>query len=221
METPVITGKKRDRVGTRYSRRLRAAGQMPAVVYGHKEDPIAIAVDENEMLRYLHHGSRLFTVKIDGAEQTCLVKDLQFDHLGTDVIHVDLSRVDLTEEVEVTVSIHFTGEAVGLKAAGSIFRTVNDSISVRCLVSAIPSEIVVDVSGLDVGDFLAAGSVELPEGTQLATEPDLVLCRISTVAIEEEAPAEGEEGEVEDALAAGEEAATEESSAPPAGGEES
>lgn len=211
METPVITGKKRDRVGTRYSRRLRAAGQMPAVVYGHKEDPVAISVDENEMLRHLHHGSRLFTVEIDGDEQTCLVKDLQFDHLGTDVIHVDLSRVDLTEEVEVAVSIHFTGEAVGLKTAGSIFRTVNDSISIRCLVSSIPSEVAVDVSGLDVGDFLAAGSVELPEGVQLATEPDLVICRISTVAVEEEAPAEGEEGE---------EVATEES-APAAGDDES
>ena len=195
METPVVIAKKRDRTGTRYARRLRAAGLLPAVLYGHKKEPVALSVDEREMLRYLEHGVRLFNVDIEGEVQaTCLVKDLQFGYLGNDVIHMDLSRVDLTEEVEVTVAVHFIGDAVGLKTAGAIFRTVNDSVVIRCQVQAIPSEVPVDISSLEVGDFVTAGDVTIPAGTALVTDPSRVLCRISMVAEEVEEGAEEVEG---------------------------
>ncbi len=195
MDTPVVVAKKRDRIGTRYARRLRAAGQLPAVLYGHKQEPLALSVDEREMLRYLEHGVRLFNVDIEGEVQaTCLVKDLQFGYLGNDVIHMDLSRVDLTEEVEVQVPVHFIGEAVGLKEAGAIFRTVNDVVIIRCQVQSIPTNVPVDISGLEVGVHMTAGDVTIPEDAVLVTAPDLVLCRISMVAEEVEEVAEEIEG---------------------------
>ncbi len=181
MDKITIIAEQRERTGTRYARRLRAAGRMPGVIYGHKEDPVSISVDEREMLRHLHHGIRLFSVECDGKDQTCLIKDLQFGFLGDDVVHIDLTRVDLNEEVDTQVSLNFHGDAVGLKTVGSIFRTVRDALEIHCKVSDIPSEIVVDVTDLDVGNHLAAKDIVLPDGVELSGNPNAVICRIPVV----------------------------------------
>ncbi len=201
MDTPTINAEKREKLGTRYARRLRSAGRTPGVLYGHKKDPIALSVNEREMMNCLHLGSRLITVDLEGDSQTCLVKDFQFDHLGSDIVHIDFARVDLTEEVEVTVNVHFTGDAIGLKTTGTIFRTVIDSVTIRCQAGAIPSELMVDVSELEAGAYIAAGAIELPAGSELVTDEARVVCRISLVqeAVEEVDEVEGE-GVVEGAV---------------------
>jgi len=226
MEAPTIAAETRDRIGTRYARRLRAAGRLPGVIYGHKQDPVSISLDEKEIVSHLRHGMRLFHVDVDGKKETCLVNDLQFGYLGDDIIHVDLTRVDLTEEVEVTVPIRFTGEAEGLKVPGAILRTVVDTITVRCRAMSIPSEIAHDISHLEAGGYVSAGEIALPEGSVLVTDPESVLCRISVVSeaaleaaeemeegealVEGEAPAEGEgEGEAEGDASAEESDSTE------------
>ena len=91
--TPTVAATLRERLGTRYTRRLRAQGLLPVVIYGHGEKPVSAAVNAKEMLGHLHHGSHVITVALGGASQTCLVKDLQFGYLGDNVIHVDLARV--------------------------------------------------------------------------------------------------------------------------------
>lgn len=194
METPTINAKKRDRLGTRYARRLRSTGQVPGVLYGHKKETVALAVDERDMMSCLQQGSRLVTVDIEGQPETCLVKDFQFDHLGTEIIHIDFSRVNLAERVEVTVSLQFVGEAVGLKAPGAVFRTVIDSVTIRCTAGSIPAVLPVDVTALDTGDYLSAGEIELPEGSLLVTDAAGVVCRITMI---QEAEEEGEATEVE------------------------
>ena len=99
-DTPTITAEPRERVGSRYSQRLRQNGRLPAVIYGHKTDPVAVSVGEEETLHHLHQGTIVMNVNIDGAgTETCLVKDLQFGFMGDDVIHVDFARVNLDQTV--------------------------------------------------------------------------------------------------------------------------
>ncbi|MFG0331468.1 MAG: 50S ribosomal protein L25 [Phycisphaerales bacterium] len=185
-----LKAQKRDRLGSRYARRLRASGQLPAVIYGHKQDPVPVSVDQKETLTHLHHGVRLFSVEVDGETENCLVRDLQFDHLGTDVIHVDLARIDLNEEVTVNATLKFIGEPEALKTPGAIFRVVNETIEIRCIVSEIPEEIPVDVTNLQVGEHLSASDIQMPEGIKLESDDDLVIARVAVVQEEEEAPEE-------------------------------
>ncbi len=194
--TPSVQAKKRERLGSRYARRLRAGGELPAVIYGHHQDPVAVSVNEKELITHLTRGQRVFTIDVEGAgAETCLVNELQFDFLGNNVIHVDLTRIDLTESVNVNISIKLVGKPVGLKTEGAILRLVKDSVGVSCLAADVPSEaLAVDVSALDVGDFLTAGQLQLPAGLTLDEEADEVICQISVVEEDEEAPSEEPEG---------------------------
>ena len=94
-ETPALEANKRDRLGTRYSRRLRREGRLPAVVYGHGMDPVHITVDQEIFTDFLHTGAHLVSLQTDGRAETCLIKGVQYDHLGDNIIHVDLTRIDL------------------------------------------------------------------------------------------------------------------------------
>ncbi len=192
-ETPELTVRPRERTGSRYAKRLRSAGELPAVIYGHKQDPVHVSVDEKELLGHLHHGSHVFSVSVDGAEQeTCLVKDLQFGFLGDNVIHIDFARVDLDEEVSVQVHLRFVGEAEATKRPDVVVSHPITELEVICKVSAIPEEIRVDLSPME-GTTLTVGEIELPEGIRTNVSTDTPLVVVSTVHAEE---AVGEEAEV-------------------------
>jgi len=191
-ETPTIPAEPRERVGSRYAQRLRKAGRLPAVVYGHKQDPVAISVDAKETLRMLEHGSRVFELAIgDGATETVLVKDLQFGYLGDNVVHIDFARVDLNEEVTVNVHLKFVGTPEEAKKAGAVVQTDHTEIPVTTTVARIPDEIRVDLSAMQ-GTTLTAGEIPLPTGCVLAEDASISIISISFVAEE----AEGEAAEV-------------------------
>ena len=191
-DTPTITAKKRDRVGTRYAQRLRNAGQLPGVIYGHKTDPMAISLDHKELLGHLKGGSHVINVEVEGGpNETCLVKDLQFGYLGDNLIHIDFARVDLNEEVTVHVHIHYVGEAAAAKAAGAILSHDLTELEIICKVSAIPDEIRVDLGAME-GETLTVGEIELPPG--VSTPLDAGTRATHVTIVQEEA--EGEETEV-------------------------
>jgi ribosomal protein L25 (general stress protein Ctc) len=99
-EIPTINAAKRERLGSRYAQRLRKTGHLPAVIYGHGNDPVSVSIEEKATLAYLHRGQHVFNVAVDGAAtETCLVKDLQFGFLGDDVIHIDLARVNVCDTI--------------------------------------------------------------------------------------------------------------------------
>ena len=109
-ETPTLVAKKRDRLGTRYARRLRAAGELPANLFGHGTAPMPISLNEHEATYALKRGAHVLSLKFeDGQTDTVLVKDLQFGFLGDNVIHMDLARVNLDETVTVKVHLSFVG----------------------------------------------------------------------------------------------------------------
>ncbi len=193
-KTLVLEAQTREHTGSRAASRERKEGRLPAVVYGHKKDPVAISMDAHDFVEALHHGHRLMDITIDGKPQKVIVKDLQYDYLGRDIVHVDLMRVDVTEAIRVTVPIELKGTAQGTHEGGMVEEHINH-IEVECLASNIPETIVVSVKDLNVGDALHASDVTLPDGVKLTSAPELLLvtCHLVTAAktteeLEEEAP---------------------------------
>ncbi len=193
-KTLVLKAEVRDSTGSKHAAKVRAAGRIPAIVYGHKQEPAAISLDAHNFVEGLHRGHRLIDVQVGRKKETTLVKDLQYDYLGRDIIHVDLMRVDVTETVKVGVPIELKGTAQGTHEGGIIEEHV-DRLEVECMVSDIPEKIVVSVIDVSVGDALHASDVELPEGVKLASSPEtlIVTCHLVAAAktaeqAEEEAP---------------------------------
>ena len=134
----------RERTGTRYARRLREAGRMPAVVYGQGGDPTHVSVDTTEMIDTLKSGGHVLDVRIDGGDtETCLVKELQFGHLGDNLVHVDLARVNLNQIVTVNVPITLVGSPKAAQADGAMLAVIRSEIEVRCKVRAMREVLMV------------------------------------------------------------------------------
>jgi large subunit ribosomal protein L25 len=187
-ETPTLVAKKRDRLGTRYARRLRAAGELPANLFGHGSAPIPISLNEHEATYALKRGAHVLSLKFeDGQTDTVLVKDLQFGFLGDNVIHMDLARVNLDETVTVKVRLAFIGTPEAAKKPGAILVHDMPEIEVSCKVRDIPEEIKIDLSHM--GDALTVAELKLPAGIAAASDPEAIVCRIEMV-MEEEAAAE-------------------------------
>ena len=194
-KTLLLKAEIREHTGSRHAAKVRKQGRIPAIVYGHKQDAVAISLDAHSLIDGLHHGHRLMDVQIGRKQEKMIIRDLQYDYLGRDIIHVDLMRVDVTETVRVTVPIELKGEASGAHEGG-IIEEHTDHLEVECKVTDIPESIVVWVKELSVGDSLHAGDIELPDGIKLVSPPDIVLVTCSLVAaaksteeIEEEMPA--------------------------------
>ncbi len=193
-DTPTLEAQKRDRFGSRYAKRLRAAGQLPAVIYGHGSAPLSVTLNEKATLTALKHGSHVVNVKLDGSTETCLVKDLQFGYLGDNVIHLDLARVNLDEVVTVNVALQFVGTPEAAKKAGNIVTHDMAQLEVRCKVRDIPELIRIDLSMVMTGQILHVGDIKLPAGVTASVPAETVLTRIQVVheevVVGEAAPAE-------------------------------
>jgi large subunit ribosomal protein L25 len=180
-EVPTIQALKRDRHGSRYSKRLRASGRLPAVIYGHGTDPLAVHVDEKITVTALKRGLHVINLAIEGqGTETCLVKDLQFGFMGDDVIHMDLARVNLDEVVTVTVSFEFYGAPEAAKKSGTVVVHELADIQVTCKVRDIPEHIRVDMTTM-TGETFTAGDLKLEPGVALAGDPHAVIVRVQIV----------------------------------------
>jgi large subunit ribosomal protein L25 len=186
-EVPTIEATHRDRLGSRYSKRLRAAGRLPAVIYGHGSEPLSVHVDEKITVGALRRGLHVMNLTIAGKTETCLVKDLQFGFLGDDVIHMDLARVNLDEVVTVTVSLEFYGAPEAAKKSGTVVVHELADVQISCKVRDIPEHLRVDMTTM-TGETFTASDLKLAAGTTLATDPHAVIVRVQTV--KEEAAAE-------------------------------
>jgi large subunit ribosomal protein L25 len=190
----VLKATKRTESGTRKARALRKDGFLPAVLYGHGEGTLALTIHEHELELALLHGEKLLAIELDGETQNVLIKDLQYDTWGQKVLHVDLTRVSLDELVTVTVKISLIGTPAGVDAGGSLQQAI-PSAEIQCRVDQIPEEIRVQVNELNIDDALHLSDLELPEGSELLSDPATLVCSVVTIAEEEEAVEEPEEGE--------------------------
>ena len=194
---PVLAATRRERTGTRYCARIRQAGGLPAVVYGHGQPPVSIAVNAIETVNHLTKGDKIFKIQMEGESevQVVIIKDLQFDYLGTNIVHADFSRVDFDERIEVRVPVQIVGDSVGLKTAGAMLVTPTNEIEIECRVANLPSVIEVDITDLDAGQILHAEDITLPLPTmKLVTDSQAIVAQIVVQAVVEETT--GEEDEV-------------------------
>lgn len=193
-KTLLLKAEVRENTGSRAVRRMRRQGRLPAVVYGHKKEPVAISLDTHDLVEGLHHGHRLIDVQVGRKKEKMIIKELQYDYLGKNIIHADLMRVDMTETVKVAIPIELKGIAAGTHEGGIVEEHV-DHLEVECKVSDIPETIAVWVKDVHVGDALHAGQIELPAGVKLVSSPEMLLVTCHLVAaaktaeqVEEETP---------------------------------
>jgi large subunit ribosomal protein L25 len=195
-KTLLLKAEIREQTGSRAVQKVRKQGRIPAIVYGHKQTPVAISLDAHNFVECLHHGHRLMDVQIDKKKEKVLVKDLQYDYLSKNIIHADLIRVDITETVRVEVPIELKGAANAKGTQeGGIIEEHTDHLEVECKATDIPEALAVPVKEMEVGDAIHAGDIELPEGVKLVSSPEILLvtCHLVSVAktteeVEEEMP---------------------------------
>jgi len=180
-KTLQLEAEARTKSGSKEAARLRKLGRVPAIVYGHQKDPVAVTLDAHDLGEGLHHGHRLIDVRLAGKTEKTLVKDLQYDYLGKSVIHVDLLRVSMSDTVKVAVPIALKGVAKGTHEGG-ILEAHASQIEVECQVTAIPQAIEVWVKDLGLGQALHASDVTLPEGVKLVSSPELLVATCHMVA---------------------------------------
>lgn len=180
-KTLKLKAEVRDHTGSKTAAMVRKQGRIPAIVYGHKEQPVAVSLDRHDFTEGIHHGHRLMDVQLGKKKESVIIKDLQYDHLGKNIIHADLMRVSATEQVKVNVPLELKGTAKGTHSGGIIEEHI-DSLEVECKVTDIPEAIVVRVNDIDVGENLHASDIELPEGIKLITDPDALVITCHLVA---------------------------------------
>jgi large subunit ribosomal protein L25 len=204
-----LVAEAREATGKGIARRLRAAGRIPAVVYGRGVESKAISVDPNGLQRLLQSGgagmNTLIELSMDGETRTVLVKELQRDPVRGRPLHSDFYLVELDKTVEVSVPIRLLGRPEGVELGGILDQPLRE-IELECLPRAIPESVDLDVSGLEVGDSIHVRDLELPEGVSVRTDVNLAVASVITPVVVEEPVAEEALAEGEEALAEGEEA---------------
>lgn len=197
-EIAKLTVHARTTTGTRAAKRLRKSGMIPAVVYGHKEPVAQIAIDAielNRAIRVLH--ARTFRLEINGKTDTVLIKELQWDHLGSTMVHVDFERRDMSETVKVAVPIELRNSPKTM--GGGVLDQPLHRLNVECPFGSIPEAIRVDILGLLLGHPVHVRELTLPSGVVALDPPEMVVVQIKLAGAEPEdtsAAAEGSEPEV-------------------------
>ncbi len=195
-QTAQVSAEVRSELGSRANRRLRLAGKLPGVIYGHKEAIVPVTLPKKEVVKHLDHGTHLFDLTLSGKSEKVLIKDVQYDHLGIDVLHVDFARVSLDEKVEVTVQLELKGTPKGEEEGGVLTQMVAE-LEVECLVTDIPDMIRHNVSEMGIDSDLLIKDLKLPPGVRCLQDEDLMLAQVRVIEEEAAAPVEGETAEPE------------------------
>lgn len=177
-----IAAEPRPARGKNEARRLRARMRIPAVVYGAGKESVAVSVSPKEIEKILHSSSgvnTIFNLDIQGVETTpVMVVDWQHDPVKSNLLHIDMKRIDLTKRLHVKVPVHTTGDPRGVKEQGGLHEIVSREIEIECLPDEIPEHFTVDVSALRIGQSLRAGDVPLSGTMKLLSPPDLVISHV-------------------------------------------
>jgi large subunit ribosomal protein L25 len=193
----VLKANVREKTGRRASQRLREEGFIPAVLYGHKEEIIHLSLPRAEMEEFLREGQRTLDINYKGDAEKALIKEIQYDALGTEIIHIDFARIALYERVTVSVEIEPIGEPTGAAEEGVLEQPLHE-LEVECLASDIPQRLQVEISHLQIGDSISVGDLKLPPGVKALADADQAVFVLQPPAMEEEEEVVPEEVPVEE-----------------------
>jgi len=192
MDMRELTIAPREGLGKGEAKRLRRAGKTPGILYGGVT-PVTIAVDPRDVFRIIHgrEGStQLLKLTFAGSADTkmAILRDMQFDPVSEDLIHVDLQEVAMDKPIQVTIAVHHVGDAVGVRETQGILEMVLREIQVSCLPGNIPEAIEADVSNLAIHDVLTVGDLHIPDGVRVLTDKAQAVATVAPPAAEEVAP---------------------------------
>jgi large subunit ribosomal protein L25 len=185
-EAVLLKTQPRKEHGKMHARRLRRQGLVPGVIYGHKEATLAVSCDGEVLGHAVRHGVRVLDVQAGGKVEKALIKELQWDHLGKEILHVDFARVAADERVEVNVRVELRGTAIGIAAGGVVDQPIH-LLPVECLAIAVPDSIRVSVTELQLGQAIHVRELVLPEGVKVLADPEAVVVQVIAKLIEPEA----------------------------------
>ena len=201
MEEIVLEAQLREGRGRAQVKDLRASGFLPAVVYFHGQDALPIQVSRSSLLKLVHQyrlESMIINLKIKDDKKTkgrpCLVKEIQYDPVKEDIIHVDFNEISLTESIKVNVPVQAKGEAIGVKQEGGSLETLLWEVEVECLPTNIPKAIEVDITPLKMGEAIHIKDIVFPQGVKPLQDESAVVLHV-VAPMKEEVPAEAAEGE--------------------------
>ena len=177
MEVHEIAAQPRNVSGSPACRRLRKQELVPAVLYGHGEPNVMLALPNEAILKALHERALVLKVVWDGKEDTAQIKEVQYDAVGDNLLHVDLARISLTEKLTVTVPVKTHGEPRGV-AEGGVLELQEFELDIECLPTDIPENIRVEVAGLGIGESLTIADLVFPEGVTPTGEPEMVVVSV-------------------------------------------
>ena len=199
-EVETVPASPREAAGKGSARQARRDGQVPAVIYGNKEEPITLTLERRLLVRELTNPQffiQLIDIEIDGTKHRVLPRDVQFHPVSDAPMHVDFLRFDPNRKIAANVPVVFEGEegSPGLKQGG-VLNVVRYEVEVFCTADNIPPELILQLAGLEVGDSVHASSVTLPDGVEFViSDRDFTIATIAAPTIMVEGTAENEEGE--------------------------
>jgi large subunit ribosomal protein L25 len=183
MEEYVLKARPRAEFGTKAARRLRSQGLLPANIYGHKEGNLLVTLDRKEFRRFFDAGHRIVTIEIDGKAEQGVLKEVQYDGLGSELVHVDFARVSRFEKIELEVPLELVGTV-----SGGVVDFPRKEVRIRGLPRQIPERIELRIGHLKIGDSVRARELPVPEGCELLGDLETIVVAIHEPKIEEIKP---------------------------------
>jgi len=184
VETAVLKTEKREGNGSRLAAKLRKQGKIPGVVYGHKLATLSVSVSHDALMTAVRQGARVLDIDVDGAVEKAQIKELQWDYLGKDVLHVDLKRVSADERIEIEVPIHLKGIAPGAVGGAGVLDQPLHVLQIECLAIAVPDHITVSIAELQLDHAIHIKDLKLPEGVVALEDPDAIVVHVTAVKAE-------------------------------------
>jgi len=202
-EEVVLNVQPRENTSKGRTHQLRRDGKLPAILYGGKEPAQPLVIDQKEFMRTLHteHGENvIISVYLSDSASghskkgerpvPVIIKEIQIDPVTRNLLHVDLFRISLREEIRVNVPIEIYGEAPGVRKSGGLLDHIVHEVSAKCLPTKIPDKIICDVSSLEVGGTLTIKDLKIPRGVEVLDDPEKIVVNVIPPPVVEEKPAE-------------------------------
>ena len=188
-------------IGSSACRKLRAKGLVPAVIYGHQQEALPVSISEHDLGLLLTHGARLLDISLDSKPEKVLVKEVQYDHLGARIVHVDLIRVSLDEKLRLEIPLELRGSMDASSHGGGVVEPHLSQIEVECLASNIPDRIQVQIGRLKLDESIRVKDLSLPPDVKVLSDPEALIVTVRAMIaeepLEEAAEAEPAAGEPE------------------------
>ena len=177
MEQFVLNAEPRSQFGSRASKLVRESGRIPANIYGHKEENVFVSLDAKEFAKFLGAGHRIVTIRVGKKEEPSVVKEVQYDHLGTNLVHIDFTRIRRDEKIEVAVPIETIGIPKGLSGGGVLEFPLKE-VLVSGFPQDIPERVTVSIEALELGQAIRVKDLSVPANCAFVDTPDKVVLTI-------------------------------------------